>query len=111
MDALLSPCLASLAASARHSLDNLYLLSGLILDQVPDEDETLVAAVRGIETFEAGVVGVKGIVMYSSGVHRAPPLWAGLRGASSTRGAISSSDAHILLCVSTFVYEYARMFP
>ncbi len=83
------------AAPAGDRFHDLYLFSALVLDQVADEDEAVVTAVR-TKALQTGMVGVESfagfaVVVYASGVHWALSLWAGLRGISrqtSRRGRI-----------------------
>jgi hypothetical protein len=74
------------AASAGDRFHDLYLFSALVLDQVADEDQAVVAAVGPLQT---GVVGVEGVVVYSGGVHSGfLSLWAGLRGVAAPAGPL-----------------------
>jgi DNA-binding XRE family transcriptional regulator len=100
------------AAAARHALvlDNLAIKVVLRLDNAANEHPAVHA---GVGALEAGVVCLYGIVLILSGwvrvgcarlcgVHRAPSLWAGLRGVGSTAGANSLSNAFIIQQLSVF---------
>ena len=90
--------LAIRAAAARDALvlDDLAIKVVLRLDNAAKEHPAVYA---GACPLEAGVVSLYGVVILGGwvrvgcarlcGVHRAPSLWAGLRGVGSTAGAIS----------------------
>jgi hypothetical protein len=65
------------------------------------------------KALKAGVVGVEGVVVvvYSGGVHWGPFPLGLVPGSCCSCGTSSLFDTRILLYMSTFVYEYARMFP
>src|ERR671911_763138 len=112
---LLRSAWSSRATAARHALvlDDLAIKVVLGLDNAAKEHP---ARVAGVRTLEAGVVSLYGVVLLLSGwvrvgcarlcgVHRAPSLWARLRGVPSTCGAIPLSDTLIIPKHLVFVYK------
>jgi hypothetical protein len=84
---------ASCAAAAGHALvlDDLAIKVVLGLDNAAKDHPAFHA---GVGALQAGVVRLYAVVIvaglrYSVGVHRGSSLWAGLRGATNTAGAIS----------------------
>jgi hypothetical protein len=77
--------LAGRALTAWHPLYDLYRLSAFVFNYVSYVDEALIAAVGRLVRENFG-----GVSAYTWCVHSSSPfLWAGSRGVSSTRGAIS----------------------
>jgi DNA-binding Xre family transcriptional regulator len=100
------------AASAGDRFHDLYLFSALVLDQVADEDQAVVAAVGPLQT---GVVGVEGVVgftvaVYSGGVHWASSLWAGLRGVAAPAGPLLYPTNPLYLIILLLSTIYSKIF-